>query len=206
MFSQALLDSASTWTPIDALQLHASMWAGEVDPVLDCHMLPLAGTRRENINGIIDIPSPTSTISPLASTSGTLAIAAASEFSRENTRADHLSDVHFHSPWALGGVSRLQCYIHTLTCSIVTAQTAMRQLMKEVEGHAAATRELIAADDQDILHVHRVESGDAAMVPAHFDARQIICRNANRFLSFRQFIQRPPRRYGVFELTMRAVF
>ena len=182
MFPQALFDSASTWAPIDALQLHASMWTGEVAPVLDCHMLPLAGTRREDVNGIIDTPSPSGTISPLASTSGTLAIAVASEFSRENTRNDHLSDVHFHSPWALGGVGRLQCYIHTLTCSIVTAQTAMRVLMKEVEGQAAATREQIAADDRDILHSHRVESGDSAMVPTPFYARETHCRNANRFL------------------------
>ena len=171
MFPQALLDSASAWAPIDALQLHASMWTGEVAPVLDCHMLPLAGTRRDNVNGVIDTPSPSCTISPLASTSGTLAIAAASEFSRENTRADHLSDVHFHSPWALGGVGRLHCYIHTLTCSIVTAQTAMRLLMKEVEGHAAAAREQVAADDHDILHVRRIESGDSAMVPTPYYPR-----------------------------------
>ena len=163
---QALYQPAATWAPIDALQLHASMWTGDVVPALDCHLLPLAGTRRRlpASPGAGKDSAPVTVLSPLASTSATLAAAAASQFSRENVRSEHIDDVHFHSPWAIGGVNRLQCYIHALTSSVLTAQATMRQLFKEIDSHSQSADTLIAETDQRILHAHRVESGDATMV------------------------------------------
>jgi hypothetical protein len=159
--SQGLLLPSNTWSPIDALQLHASMWTGYVVPSLDSNMLPLAGT---NIDIAAQALPPSSLMSPLASTSATLAVAAASEFTRENLRKEHISDVHFQSPWALGGVSRLQSYIHTLTCSVATAQIAVQQLLKEFKNHSAAASASIGAADQDAMYAHRVETGDTSMV------------------------------------------
>jgi hypothetical protein len=163
---QALYQPATTWAPIDALHLHASMWTGDVVPALDCHLLPLAGTRRvptASPSACKD-SAPVLVLSPLASTSATLAAAAASQFSQENVRSEHIDDVHFHSPWAIGGVSRLQCYIHALTSSVLTAQATMRQLFKEIDSHSLSADTLIAETDQQILHAHRVESGDTSMV------------------------------------------
>lgn len=85
-------------------------------------------------------------------------------FAREDVQEEHASDLHAHSPWALGGVSRLQCYIHALTSSVVTAQTTMQQLLKEVKNQTQAASECIAVTDEGILQAHRVESGDPAMV------------------------------------------
>lgn len=142
------------------------MWTGDVVPALDCHLLPLAGTRRRlpASPGAGKDSAPVTVLSPLASTSATLAAAAASQFSRENVRSEHIDDVHFHSPWAIGGVNRLQCYIHALTSSVLTAQATMRQLFKEIDSHSQSADTLIAETDQQILHAHRVESGDATMV------------------------------------------
>ena len=132
-------------------------------------MLPLAGTRQlesasPNDTKANDPQPPSSPISPLASATAILAMAAVSEFTREDALKEHISDVHFQSPWALGGVSRLQCYIHTLTCSIATAQSALRQLTTEFQNHAAETSAHVHAADQELLHAHRVESGDSSMV------------------------------------------
>jgi hypothetical protein len=166
--AQALLQPAGTWTPIDALQLHASLWTGLVVPAFDCHMLPLAGTRQllESVSdaSVAETPPPASPLSPLASTTSALAAAATMVFTREDVRSEHASDVHFHSPWALGGVSRLQCYIHALTCSVVAAQATMQQLQKEIEGHAKAASDSISLSDKNILFAHRVETGDSTMV------------------------------------------
>jgi hypothetical protein len=172
---QALLHPAGTWLPIDALQLHASMWTGCIIPALDCHMLPLAGTRPLESASLSDTTErqpqrPSSPTSPLASATATLAMAAASEFTREDARDEHISNVHFQSPWALGGVSRLQCYIHTLTSSIATAQTALRLLTTEFQNHTAETSAYINAADNELLHAHRVESGDSSMVRQRKDA------------------------------------
>lgn len=163
---QALYQPTTTWAPIDALQLHASMWTGDVVPALDCHLLPLAGTRRlpPASPSALNDSAPVLVLSPLASTSATLAAAAASQFSRENVRSEHIDDVHFHSPWAIGGVNRLQCYIHALTSSVLTAQATMRQLFKEIDSHSLSADTLIAETDRQILHAHRVESGDTSMV------------------------------------------
>jgi hypothetical protein len=147
------------------------MWTGFVVPSLDSNMLPLAGT---NVDIAAQAPPPPSHMSPLASTSATLAVAAASEFTRENIRKEHISDVHFQSPWALGGVSRLQSYIHTLTCSVATAQIAVQQLLKEFQSHSATASARIGAADQDALHAHRVETGDTFMVPLAYLSRQKI--------------------------------
>jgi hypothetical protein len=142
------------------------MWTGDIVPALDYHLLPLAGTRRvpPASPSALNDSAPVLVLSPLASTSATLAAAAASQFSRENVRSDHIDDVHFHSPWAIGGVNRLQCYIHALTSSVLTAQATMRQLFKEIESHSLSADTLIAETDQQILHAHRVESGDTSMV------------------------------------------
>lgn len=137
-------------------------------PAFDCHMLPLAGTRQllESVSdaSVAETPPPASPLSPLASTTSALAAAATMVFTREDVRSEHASDVHFHSPWALGGVSRLQCYIHALTCSVVAAQATTQQLQKEIEGHAKAASDSISLSDKNIIFAHRVETGDSTMV------------------------------------------
>jgi hypothetical protein len=162
--SQVLLQSANTWAPVDALQLHASLWTGQTFPSLDSHMLPLAGTRTMATACMSDTLQAPPLPSPLASTSAALAAAASAVFTRNGALDEHASDLHAHSPWALGGVSRLQSYIHALTCSVVTAQITTQSLVKEIKSHAREASETIARTDEEIIQDHRLETGDAAMV------------------------------------------
>ena len=109
--TQTLFQSAYTWTPVEALQLHAVVWSGDPLSSLDGQMLPLAGTRRlplvcrEQSGDATLVHDGDGGVGSMAADDDAAA-AARADAAANDTVSTELAEVPYHSPWALGGTSR----------------------------------------------------------------------------------------------------